>query len=159
MGVGHDRRKHSLSSSPTMIDFPLSVRMIHSSLSFLRRNSLFILPCLLSVATAQNPASAPHAASSSKSGTANAHKTYSAELVQKGNDLFRQNCSFCHGRDAGGGETGPDLTRSKLVTQDMNGDKISAVVREGRPDKGMPRFNLSDQEQGSRRLRSANRKC
>jgi cytochrome c oxidase cbb3-type subunit III len=131
-----------------MINFPLSLRMTHFP-RFLRHNFLFILPCLLSVATAQNPASAPHAASNSKSGTANAHKTYSAELVQKGNDLFRQNCSFCHGRDAGGGETGPDLTRSKLVTQDMNGDKISAVVREGRPDKGMPRFNLSEQEVAS----------
>ncbi len=64
--------------------------------------------------------------------------------VQSGNSLFQQNCAFCHGRDAGGGETGPDLTRSKLVAGDMNGDKIGAVVRNGRPDKGMPRFSLPD---------------
>ncbi len=65
-------------------------------------------------------------------------------LVQSGNTLFGQNCAFCHGRDAGGGETGPDLTRSKLVAEDVNGDKIGAVVRNGRPEKGMPRFNLAD---------------
>jgi cytochrome c oxidase cbb3-type subunit 3 len=60
--------------------------------------------------------------------------------------VFRQHCSFCHGRDAGGGESGPDLTRSKLVAADVGGEKISAVVRNGRPDKGMPRFDLSYQE-------------
>ena len=60
--------------------------------------------------------------------------------------LFRQDCSFCHGREAGGGEGGPDLTRSKLVTQDMGGDKIGPTVRNGRPDKGMPSFNLTDQQ-------------
>ncbi len=73
-------------------------------------------------------------------------KTYSTALVQKGRALFQQDCSFCHGRDAGGGETGPDLTRSKLVTEDVDGDKIGAVVRNGRPNKGMPRFDFSDDE-------------
>ncbi len=57
-----------------------------------------------------------------------------------------QNCAFCHGRDAGGGETGPSLTASKLVSEDMQGDKIGVVVHNGRPDKGMPRFNFSDQD-------------
>lgn len=67
-------------------------------------------------------------------------------LVQNGGSLFQQNCAFCHGRDAGGGETGPDLTRSKLVTDDVNGDKIGTVIRNGRPEKGMPRFNLPDND-------------
>jgi cytochrome c oxidase cbb3-type subunit 3 len=66
--------------------------------------------------------------------------------VDPGQALFLQNCGFCHGRDAGGGETGPDLTGSKLVTEDAKGDKIGSVIRNGRPDKGMPRFNLSDPE-------------
>jgi cytochrome c oxidase cbb3-type subunit 3 len=73
-------------------------------------------------------------------------KSYPRELVQKGGALFRQYCSFCHGRDAGGGETGPDLTRSELVTHDVDGDKIAPVVHNGRPDKGMPRFDLSDDQ-------------
>lgn len=70
-------------------------------------------------------------------------RTYPPGLVEKGQGLFRQDCSFCHGRDATGGETGPDLTRSRLVTQDVNGEKISPVVRNGRPDRGMPPFDLS----------------
>ncbi len=73
-------------------------------------------------------------------------KSYPPEQIQKGSALFRQDCSFCHGRDAGGGESGPDLTRSKLVTADVDGDKIGAVVRNGRPDKGMPHFAYSDQQ-------------
>src|ERR1700744_1381428 len=64
--------------------------------------------------------------------------------VTAGGSLFQQNCAFCHGRDAAGGETGPDLTRSKLVSADVGGDKIGDVVQHGRPDKGMPSFsNLS----------------
>lgn len=78
--------------------------------------------------------------------SAPAHKSYPPSLVQSGRDLFRQDCSFCHGRDVGGGETGPDLTRSKLVTADVDGEKISVVVRNGRPDKGMPPFDRSEEQ-------------
>jgi len=73
---------------------------------------------------------------------------FAAQPAQSGSGeaLFVQNCAFCHGRDAGGGEEGPDLTRSKLVADDVGGDKIGVVVLNGRPEKGMPRFKLSDQE-------------
>lgn len=71
---------------------------------------------------------------------------HSSGLVDAGKSLFQQNCAFCHGRDAMGGETGPDLTRSKLVLADVAGDKISEVVRDGRPEKKMPAFNFSGQE-------------
>jgi cbb3-type cytochrome c oxidase subunit III len=65
-----------------------------------------------------------------------------------GGALFQQNCAFCHGRDAMGGETGPDLTRSKLVLTDSDGSKIAQVVREGRTsgDKKMPAFQFSSSE-------------
>jgi len=63
-----------------------------------------------------------------------------------GQSRFVQDCAFCHGRDAGGGEDGPDLTRSKLVAEDVGGDKIGPVVRNGRPQQGMPRFTISDQD-------------
>ena len=45
-----------------------------------------------------------------------------------------------------GGETGPDLTQSKLVLSDTTGEKIAAVIREGRPNNKMPGFNFSAQE-------------
>lgn len=67
-------------------------------------------------------------------------------LAETGDTLFQQNCAFCHGRDAMGGETGPDLTQSKLVTEDRTGEKITQVIREGRPDNKMPGFNLSNHE-------------
>ncbi len=71
-------------------------------------------------------------------------QTYALELVQQGQSLFSSNCGFCHGRDAMGGETGPDLTRSALVAEDVRGDKITPVIRNGRLDKGMPPQNLPD---------------
>jgi cytochrome c oxidase cbb3-type subunit III len=77
------------------------------------------------------------------------HESYAPALVESGHSLFQQNCAFCHGRDAGGGETGPDLTRSKLVAGDVDGNQISVVVRNGRPERGMPRFNFSDPEMAS----------
>jgi cytochrome c oxidase cbb3-type subunit III len=58
-----------------------------------------------------------------------------------GDALFAAQCGFCHGRDATGGQTGPDLTDSDLVEQDVNGDKIAPVVKNGRADKGMPPFS------------------
>lgn len=104
----------------------------------------------LGVAAAQQPAPAAPAVNADKQGAENqsapAQKSYPPELVRNGRDLFRQDCSFCHGRDAGGGETGPDLTRSKLVTADVDGDKIGPVVRGGRPDKGMPPFDRSEDQ-------------
>lgn len=71
-------------------------------------------------------------------------QSYPAEQVEAGRVLFASHCGFCHGRDAMGGETGPDLTRSQLIAEDVRGDKIAPVVRNGRPEKGMPPFNLQD---------------
>ncbi len=57
-----------------------------------------------------------------------------------GEALFATNCAFCHGRDATGGASGPDLTDSALVGQDVNGDRMEPVIKNGRADKGMPPF-------------------
>src|SRR5438093_757140 len=71
-------------------------------------------------------------------------QSYPPEQVRAGQPLFSAHCGFCHGRDTAGGESGPDLTRSLLVAEDVRGDKIGPVVRNGRVDKGMPAVNLSD---------------
>jgi cytochrome c oxidase cbb3-type subunit III len=71
-------------------------------------------------------------------------QSYPTEQVHAGEVKFGSQCGFCHGRDAAGGETGPDLTRSKLVAEDDRGDRIGPLVRAGRPDRGMPAFNLDD---------------
>ena len=101
--------------------------------------ALFLLSSL--VGRCQTPT---HAVT--KQGGVNAKKTYPVGLVEQGAALFRQDCSFCHGRDATGGESGPDLTRSKLVADDVNGEKIATVIRNGRPEKGMPPFDRTDQQ-------------
>lgn len=67
--------------------------------------------------------------------------------VARGRKLFGQTCSFCHGRDANGGDGGPDLIRSALVNHDEHGNLIGPVVLNGRPDKGMPSFSTLTPEQ------------
>ncbi len=76
-------------------------------------------------------------------------QSYPPELVRTGQTRFSSECGFCHGRDAAGGETGPDLTRSRLVAEDSRGDKIGRVVRAGRLDKGMPSFDFNDADLGA----------
>jgi cytochrome c oxidase cbb3-type subunit 3 len=66
-----------------------------------------------------------------------------AAQVAHGQQLFRSNCSFCHGSDARGGETGPNLVRDLVVLRDQNGELITPIVQSGIPDKGMPKFPLS----------------
>ena len=70
-------------------------------------------------------------------------QSFSREQVEAGRTRFAAQCGFCHGRDAAGGESGTDLTRSALVAADVRGDKIGPLLRSGRPDKGMPSFTLS----------------
>jgi cytochrome c oxidase cbb3-type subunit III len=60
-----------------------------------------------------------------------------AAQVESGRKQFSQSCAFCHGADATGGR-GADLVRSTLVAHDQKGDLIGEVIRNGRPDKGMP---------------------
>jgi cytochrome c oxidase cbb3-type subunit 3 len=94
----------------------------------------------------RNPAQSPASQPRPQTATSQA---YSIEQIQAGELRFRSQCGFCHGRDAAGGETGPDLSRSRLVAEDVRGDKIGAVVRKGVPEKGMPPFDLSDTDMGA----------
>ena len=66
-----------------------------------------------------------------------------AAQIARGKQVFSVNCGFCHGSDGRGGEGGPNLLRSPLVLADQKGEIIYAVTRAGRPDKGMPEFDLS----------------
>jgi cytochrome c oxidase cbb3-type subunit III len=63
--------------------------------------------------------------------------------IARGNQTFGINCGFCHGSSARGGEKGPNLLRSPIVLNDQHGELIAAIVSNGRPDKGMPKFNLA----------------
>ncbi len=76
-------------------------------------------------------------------------QAYPAEQIQAGQRIFTAQCGFCHGRDAMGGESGPDLTRAALVAEDVRGDKLGPLLRAGRVDKGMPAFALSAADLGA----------
>ena len=104
--------------------------------------SLFAL-CVSAALSAQNPPSIASPASQKPPATKVA-QTYAPELIQTGRGRFASQCGFCHGRDTQGGESGPDLTRSLLVAEDVRGDKLGPFLRAGKPDKGMPAFSLSD---------------
>src|SRR4051812_23371375 len=88
----------------------------------------------------QSPASKPRP----KSATS---QNYTADQIREGEVRFGSQCGFCHGKDAAGGESGPDLTRAELVAQDTHGNKVGPVIRAGRPSAGMPAFkDLSEGE-------------
>jgi cytochrome c oxidase cbb3-type subunit III len=64
--------------------------------------------------------------------------------VERGGKVFGTYCAGCHGVAAKGGPGAPDLVRSVLVLDDEKGLLIAPVIREGRPDKGMPKLNLTE---------------
>ncbi len=66
-----------------------------------------------------------------------------AQNLDAGRRQFESRCARCHGADATGGESGP-----AIVTKIANSSEaeLAAIIREGRPGKGMPAFALSGQE-------------
>ena len=57
------------------------------------------------------------------------------EQLQAGQRVFAAQCGFCHGRDAMGGETGPNLTRSPLVRDlGIHPDDVCVIERRDEPE-------------------------
>jgi cytochrome c oxidase cbb3-type subunit III len=69
-----------------------------------------------------------------------------AAAVGRGRALFKSSCGFCHGNDATGSRA-PDLVRSAIVSHDDEGNLLAPVIRNGRPDKGMPSFSTLKDDQ------------
>jgi cytochrome c oxidase cbb3-type subunit III len=64
--------------------------------------------------------------------------------IERGRALYSVNCTFCHGADTRGGDGGPSLLRAATVLDDQNGELIAPVVQNGRADRGMPKFTVTD---------------
>lgn len=71
-----------------------------------------------------------------------------AAAVDRGGKLFAANCAKCHGATAKGmtGKDNTDLVRSLYVLDDEKGILLTPPIRDGRPDKGMPKSTLTDAE-------------
>jgi cytochrome c oxidase cbb3-type subunit 3 len=65
--------------------------------------------------------------------------------VQRGKDLYTENCAVCHGTDARGGR-GPDLAHSLVIVGDPTGKALGALVRVGSVANGMPPITLTDEQ-------------
>jgi len=59
--------------------------------------------------------------------------------AKKGEPLYKQNCGTCHG-DTARGSQAPSLVRSVVVLHDEKGQEIGPVIKNGRPQAGMPAF-------------------
>ena len=64
--------------------------------------------------------------------------------VERGTKLYSAHCAGCHGNTGRGNPGAPDLIRSIIVLTDEKGILISPVLRDGRPDQGMPKPNLTE---------------
>jgi cytochrome c oxidase cbb3-type subunit III len=63
--------------------------------------------------------------------------------VARGEKLYDTNCGTCHGMTAKGTDRASDLIRSPLLIDDDKGNLLTPVIRDGEPDKGMPKSSLT----------------
>jgi cytochrome c oxidase cbb3-type subunit III len=69
------------------------------------------------------------------------------EVIARGKALYGVNCVACHGSDLRGGDMGgPNLLRSQDALSDKHGEMIGPIIHGARQDKGMPAFNLEDND-------------
>ena len=57
----------------------------------------------------------------------------------RGDPLYVENCSVCHGQTARGA-MGPGLVTSDIVLADDHGEHLTPFLKKGTPEKGMPAF-------------------
>jgi mono/diheme cytochrome c family protein len=68
----------------------------------------------------------------------------SPEAVARGEKLYQTNCGSCHGMTAKGTDHAADLIRSPVLIDDESGNLLTPVIRNGKPDQGMPKSTLTD---------------
>ena len=75
-----------------------------------------------------------------------AKTSFDMASVDRGGKLFSAQCASCHGANARGGtgtKTDVDLLRSEIVVMDHSGRELPEFLAIGRPEKQMPKFELS----------------
>jgi mono/diheme cytochrome c family protein len=109
----------------------------------------FLAGALAAFAHPQQSATPAAANPQQQAAPANAAGPPDPAAIARGQQLFAQNCTFCHGPDArGGAEGGVDLTRSPIVIGDPTAGQLIAFLKVGRPPR-MPAFDtLTDAQVG-----------
>ncbi len=107
--------------------------------------TLVVVPAAFMIA--QEPSVRPNADKGDKGITAAiAGSKENPAAFERGAKAYAANCVGCHGATGRGSVGAPDLIRSILVLDDEKGILIAPVLRDGRPDEGMPKLNLSEQQ-------------
>ncbi len=110
----------------------------------MHRSSLLTL-LLPAIILAQEPATRPGRGGQNRGITAAiAGSKEDPAAFERGAKAYAANCAGCHGPAARGTPGAPDLVRSLLVLDDEKGILIAPVLRNGRPDEGMPKPNLTE---------------
>jgi len=110
------------------------------------RFMFFIVPALLAAMLTRLAAQQPPQQPAPRPPITANDPQFDRASVDRGQDLFVAQCGFCHGSNARGGSSGPDLTRSVLVQNDEAGRQLAAFLPAGRPDAGMPPFQLTPEQ-------------
>ena len=108
--------------------------------------TLILTPALYMIA--QEPAFTPGGRGGAEKGVpaAIAGSKEDPAAYERGAKAYTQYCAGCHGATGRGSVGAPDLIRSILVLDDEKGILIAPVLKNGRPDEGMPKLGLTDQQ-------------
>jgi mono/diheme cytochrome c family protein len=96
----------------------------------------------LSAAQAQTPAPQP------RQGVGPADRPIvDAAAADRGRHVWATECITCHGAQARGTETGPNLIRSMVVLRDRYGSELGPFLKKGHPmQSGAPSASLTEQQ-------------
>jgi mono/diheme cytochrome c family protein len=95
---------------------------------------------------AQEPPARPNRGGARGPAAAIAGAKEDPAAVERGATAYATHCAGCHGNTGRGNPGAPDLIRSIVVLTDEKGILISPILRNGRPDPGMPKPDLTDQQ-------------
>ena len=95
---------------------------------------------------AQEPPARPNRGGARGEAAAIAGAKEDPAAVERGAKAYAANCAGCHGKTGRGNPGAPDLIRSIVVLTDEKGILITPILRNGRPDQGMPKPNLTEQQ-------------
>ena len=93
--------------------------------------------CLLALGIAAVPAAAQGPSGRPATFPAQQRPPGDPALIERGKELYGVNCQFCHGADLRGGDSGgPNLLRSQLVLNDLDGELIGPLIVGGSQTQG-----------------------